>query len=246
MAIAENPFPGMNPYLEKHWQDVHQRLVLYGCDQLQGQLPPELRARVEERVFVDAEAPRPRPIHPDIRVVERPDAGNRNGPAGGAGVATAEPVVLVIEDEPITESFIEIVEAGSGRRVVTVIEVLSLANKTPGEGHRLYRRKQRELRKGRVSLVEIDLVRAGTRCLAVADDRIPLSHRTPYQACVRRGWLTIQCEVYRMPLRERLPALKIPLRETDADVVLDLQALIDLAYRNGRWTATTPCGRRSC
>ena len=38
-----------------------------------------------------------------------------------------------------------------------------------------------------------------------------------------------------MPLRERLPSIRIPLREKDLDVRLDLQVLIDQAYRNGRY-----------
>ena len=46
----KSPFPGMDPYLEAHWGDIHQRIVLYAADQLQGQLPSDLRARVEERV----------------------------------------------------------------------------------------------------------------------------------------------------------------------------------------------------
>jgi len=37
-----------------------------------------------------------------------------------------------------------------------------------------------------------------------------------------------------VPLRQRLPAIRVPLRETDADVPLDLQALIEQVYRHGR------------
>src|SRR6266404_4799666 len=62
-------------------------------------------------------------------------------------------------DEAVTESFIEIIDVGSGRHVITVIEMLSLANKLPGEGQELCRRKQQELRDGQVNLVEIDLLR---------------------------------------------------------------------------------------
>ena len=40
-------------------------------------------------------------------------------------------------------------------------------------------------------------------------------------------------EVYRVPLRERLPIIPIPLRETDPDAVLDLQAILDQCYENG-------------
>ena len=61
------------------------------------------------------------------------------------------------------------------------------------------------------------------------------SERTAYVACVRRGPQCNRYEVYWLPLRERLNAIRIPLRETDADVALDLQALGDQAYRRGRY-----------
>jgi hypothetical protein len=38
-----------------------------------------------------------------------------------------------------------------------------------------------------------------------------------------------------MPLRERLPAIRIPLRPTDADVALDIQRLVEQAYADGRY-----------
>jgi hypothetical protein len=51
--------------------------------------------------------------------------------------------------------------------------------------------------------------------------------------CVRRGWQPTAVQVYPVPLRQRLPIINIPLRKTDAEVPLDLQALIDQCYRNG-------------
>jgi hypothetical protein len=36
-------------------------------------------------------------------------------------------------------------------------------------------------------------------------------------------------------LRERLPVIRVPLRVTDHDVVLDLQALLDHCYVTGRY-----------
>ena len=64
-----SPFPGMDPYLEKHWGDVHTRLITYASDHLQKVLPRDLRARVEERLVVTGIG-RPRPIFPDVRVFE--------------------------------------------------------------------------------------------------------------------------------------------------------------------------------
>jgi hypothetical protein len=57
-------------------------------------------------------------------------------------------------------------------------------------------------------------------------------------ACVRRATRRGKAEVYPLPLWERLPVVKVPLRPTDADVPLDLQALIEQCYRNGGYEGT--------
>ncbi len=231
-----SPFPGMDPYLEQYWRDIHASLIIYARDQLQAQLPGDLRARVEERVFVESPQGRERTIYPDVRVIER-GRGKATPSAAEAGAAVAEPLVIHLPDEPVTETYIEIIDVGPGKRVVTVIEVLSMSNKQSGEGQALYLRKREELKQGGVSLVEIDLLRAGKRIVMLAPESIPPSHRTTYQVCVRRSWRPLAVEVYRVPLQERLPTIKAPLRQTDADVLLDLQALIDQCYRNGGYDA---------
>lgn len=232
-----SPFPGMDPYLEQFWRDIHARCIIYAADQLQTRLPADLRARVEERVFVEPAFGVARSVYPDIRVVER-GRGRATAAAVESSPMAVEPLVIYVSDEPVTERYIEVIDVGSGRRVVTVIKVLSLSNKVAGEGQELYRRKQRELRDGHVNIVEIDLLRAGDRVLSVGPARIPASHRTPYQVCVYRAAATLPCyEVYRAPLRERLPVIRVPLRPTDPDVPLELQALIDQCYRNGGYDA---------
>jgi hypothetical protein len=230
----KSPFPGMDPYLEQHWLDVHSRLVIYACDQLQGLLPTDLVARVEERVYLEKEGIPDRSVFPDVRVVER-------GSRGGTAVATkpnldlAEPLIVEFHDEPITETFIKILDARTGNQVITVIEFVSPTNKMPGAGYRMYRRKQRELKKAGVTLVEIDLIRGGRRVLSVPLGRIRFKDRTRYQAIVRRGWQWHRAEVYPLPLHKRLPVIPIPLRQTDSDARLNLQALIELCYQNGRY-----------
>jgi hypothetical protein len=233
-TAMQSPFPGMDPYLEQHWGDVHSSLVIYARDQLQLGLPEDLLARVEERVFVESSEGPCRAMFPDVRVIE-------HGPRGQAavavrdGVAVAEPYIIHVDEEPVTETFINVIDAGSGNRVVTVIEFLSMSNKTAGEGQDQYLKKQRELKLGQVSLVEIDLLRGGKRVLSISPQSIPAELRTPYQVCARRGWKADTVEIYRVPLRERLPTIRIPLRESDPDATLDLQALIDQCYRNGRY-----------
>jgi hypothetical protein len=221
----------MDPYLEAHWGDVHARLVTHASEMLQAVLPRDLRARVEERVFVESVVGRQRSVAPDVRVVERP----RRVPVAsgvGAGVGIAQPLIIHVPDEPISEGYIEIREAG-GERVITVIEFLSLSNKLPGEGQELYLRKQKELKLAGVSLVEIDLLRAGQHVLSIPQQSIPIECRTPYQISVRRGWRAAEIEFYGAALREPLPKIPIPLRETDDDAPLDVQTLLERCYTGG-------------
>jgi len=51
----KSPFPGMDPYLETHWLDVHLRLVTYSADELNALLPDSLVARIEGRVVAEFE-----------------------------------------------------------------------------------------------------------------------------------------------------------------------------------------------
>jgi hypothetical protein len=222
----------MDPYLEAHWRDVHLRMIIHAAERLQETLPKDLRARVEERVFIESPLGMERSVYPDIRVVERPGR-LPSSPGATMPAAAAEPLLLHVADEPVTEGFIEIREAGTGGQVVSVIEILSLSNKLPGEGQDLYRRKQRELRRSATSLVEIDLLRAGRRVLMLPPEAIPASHRTTYQVCVRRAWRPGIMEVYRVPLREALPTILVPLRERDPDAPLDLQAILEHCYDKG-------------
>jgi hypothetical protein len=226
-----SPFPGMDPYLERHWGDVHTRLIIYTSDSLRRLLPADLRARVEERVFVEAPEAVERSIYPDVRIIKKGEKPARS--VTDTGVAVAEPLVVNLADDPITQRYIEIIDVARGGCVITVIEFLSPSNKLAGEGRRLYEKKQDELIRSRVSSVEIDLPRDGLHTLAIPQRTIPASHRTPYGACVQRGWMVGHFEFYAFALRERLPAIRIPLRKDEDDVCLDLQAVIAQCYDNG-------------
>jgi hypothetical protein len=221
----------MDPYLERHWGDVHTRLVTYASDQLQKYLPRDLRARVEERVVV-SEWDRHRSFFPDVRVIEA-ERRPRRPAKSKAIIALAEPLVIDLANEPETQRFVEIRDVSSGSRLVTVLEVLSPSNKRPGEGQEQYLRKQQELRDAGVSLVEIDFLRAGDWIVALPEGALEPARRTPYRVVVRRGWRRLQAEYYGIDLAGRLPTIRVPLRLTDSDVPLDLQALLEQCYENG-------------
>jgi hypothetical protein len=214
----------MDPYLEPYWGDVHARLAVYASDVLRKILPSSLRARIElrttrltpEGIIVGV---------PDVEVTElRPDTYRTTEPSS---LTAAAPLILDAEPPTTAEKFIEIRDVASGNKLVTQIEFLSPANKLPGKGREEYEGKQRDLCETDVNLVEIDLVRAGRHVAAVALEHIPLARRTPYLVCVRRATNRGKAEVYPIPLSGPLPAIKIPLRPSDADVVLALQPLID-------------------
>lgn len=237
----KSPFPGMDPFLEAHWRDVHARLVIYICDAMQAALPGSLFARVEERVFLEAEgSDEPvRSAYPDVRVVgwRPPAAGEQVTSTEGTTAVMDEPHVLHTILEPATETYLEIIDASSGHRVVTVIEVLSPTNKLPGPGQKTYLTKQEELKKSKVNLVEIDLIRQGERVTSLPGSQQPSYLQSLYQVCVWRPH-RLQHEIYPIPLDLRLPRIRVPLRPKDDDVRLDLQAVLDQAYRNGRYAAT--------
>jgi hypothetical protein len=236
-----SPFPGMDPWMETFWEDVHHRALTYAADALQEHLPAGLRARLQERVFVETPAERLRENAPDVRIVEHPRLPNVRRAAAAApdagNLAVAEPIFVrvVDDDDPIVEGSIEIVDTRAGSRLVTAVELISRTNKRAGVSRDKYRQKQSEVVAAGANLVEVDLLRGGERVLLCPAENIPPAYRTPYQVCVYRATNRTGCEVYRVPLRERLPIIRVPLRPTDDDVPLDLQALIAKTYHNAAY-----------
>ncbi len=230
----KSPFPGMDPYLETRWSAVHSSLAVYAGDALNGLLPPGLLARSEVRAIVASDEGDLRDIGPDVSVFER-GLAEPTWDSGGPATAVAEVVCVHLRKREIKQRYLEIRDARSGGRIITVIEFVSPTNKCLGEGLTKYRQKQDECRNGNVNLVEIDLTRAGDRSLIMPIDCLKQKDRTTYQAWVSRAGELEKGWACRLPLTQRLPAVPIPLRPTDHDVLLDLQPLIDQIYEKGRY-----------
>ena len=157
---------------------------------------------------------------------ENPDRSHRPGPAA---TATLEPVTipLTILEGP-RETYIEILHQPD-RSLVAALELLSPANKEQ-PGRTDYLAKRRALLFQNVHLVELDLLFGGRR--------MPLQQPLPpadYYYLVCRGDHRPDCQVYRWTLRQRLPALPVPLRSPDADLHIDLAAVFATAYERGRF-----------
>lgn len=231
-----NPLPGMNPWLEARWPDIHTRLTTYSADAIQEQLPPDLFARTEEYLSVQQPLGPARRISPDASVIEAPDvlASSSSRNAEGKSAVLDEPVRLFSGNLTQTLRYITITDAG-GNRVVTTIEFLSPANKVTREGRDQYRNKRQTLIEGGASIVEIDLTRRGEWVLAIDESSVPDELRDPYRICVLRHGVIDQVEMYPASFAFPLPNIRIPLRPEDDDIGLSLQPLIDQAYVKGRY-----------
>ncbi|MBI3325753.1 MAG: DUF4058 family protein [Nitrospinae bacterium] len=233
-----SPFPGMDPYLEHPalWPGVHQRFITHIGDALNAVLPPRYVADIGERLYVVQPE---RSIYPDVVVLEHPskEAPTAQG-AGGTAVAVVSdpPWVLTVQPVEMREVFIEILSVADASRVVTVIELLSPSNKTPGSpGQQLYRTKQRELLASQTHLIEIDLVRHGEHTVAAPLEQLVQRGIWDYLVSLHRGGRGGRLEVWAITLRQRLPRIRVPLADGDPDVVLDLQEVFSRCYDQGAY-----------
>ena len=202
MISTKNPFPGMNPFLERTWHPVHTALITFIWQEISPLLPDELLARPEERLAIDEIEPGDS-YRADVGIAETWKQGASPAwlPAAkpaGEGIVIAEPQILRVDDD--VERWIEIRTAEG--RLVTVIELLSPANKDTGRER--YKLKQSDYLRSTANLVEIDLLRSGRFTLPVAEREVRKPAGTCYFIGVSRASRPGTREVYCCPLRERL------------------------------------------
>ena len=194
-------------------------------------LPPRYTASIGERLYVVQPE---RDIYRDVMILEHPAPPSIRQMTEGTAVAIDPPWVLTIDPVEIREVFIEIFATEAEDQVVTVIEVLSPANKAPSSpGRQLYLTKQQEVLASQTHLIDIDLLRRGEHTIAVP--RQELRRRGPwdYLICLHRGGQGQRYEVWATTVRQRLPRICVPLAHDEADIALDIQALFDRLYDEG-------------
>jgi len=227
-----SPFPGVDPFLESqhYWQDFHATFVNYWREAVSDALPDHYEARLDERVqIVGLDAREDRVILPDVSVVQKGDSDKVRGQAQDGGLATVEAVTLELPVMgEVRETLIEILHRPE-RSLVTVLELLSPTNKTnPGRGQ--YLSKRMELFTQPVHMVEVDLLLGG--------ERLPMRRPLPagdFYAIVSRAERRRTGQVYAWTVRDKLPALPVPLLKPDRDVLVDLGAVFATAYERGKF-----------
>jgi len=218
-----SPFPGMNPYLEQSdaWQDFHQSFLIHARDSLSAQVGPNYLVKVEVRLILHERSAEERRFVgiADVGVAAKDD--RRTKSVVGALEA---PVSLQLPAVEVEKHLSLEIRDRKNRRVITVLELLSPSNKTPGADRDDYLAKRRQVLAGQTHLVEIDWRRGGQR---------PSPPELPpcdYYALVSRYEDRPCVGFWPIRLRDPLPNLPIPLAETDPLVHLDLKAVLDQTY----------------
>jgi hypothetical protein len=219
----------MNPYLEQAdvWTDFHDRLIPAIADSLAAQVDPHYIVKITEQLYIHE------PPASARRLVGRADVsavqGKKRG-AAKAGTATLEPPA-VVELPDITIERISLVEIRDRlkRGLITVLEVLSPANKYAGSDRKQYLSKRGYLLASPTHFVEIDLLRGGPR--------MPVAERPKCDYCVlvSRTDDRPKAGLWPLMLRDPLPVIPVPLSPPHPDAKIDLQQLLHKVYDAARY-----------
>jgi hypothetical protein len=225
-----SPFPGMDPYLEGYlWPDVHSALAAKIRQVLTPLLRPRYMARLSIYVVEDI-APEGEIgiLYPDVEIMRnqrqdpeqaRPTLITQAEASAATPAALTIPMLLPVE---VQLTSIEIRDTAQNQ-LVSSIEILSPVNKRE-PGLTQYRLKRQRLYQAGVHLLELDLLRRGTR---------PITHATlpdvAYLISLTRAH-SGKTDVWPLRLQDLLPNVPVPLRQPDDDVVLPLGSVFSAVY----------------
>ncbi len=225
-----SPFPGMNPYLEHpaFWHDFHGVFVTLMRLELAVQLRDRFQVRMDDNVYVHELAGEERRLlgRPDVFLTPT-ESSSTIAAIRAELLAPAEGTVPVGIDL-LRERFIEIRDKQQ-ERLVTVIELLSPANKCLGPDREQYLSKRRQHLASAVNLIEIDLLRGG--------ERMPVTGLPACSYCVvvSPGPLRPKAGLWPIQLDDPLPRIPVPLDAQDAPAQLDLQSIFQRSFDEGAY-----------
>ncbi len=235
-----SPFPGMNPFMEHSdfWTTVHFLMI--------GAMPHRLAAQVRSGFLVHVDS------HVWIHELVDDEEGRGSGKrllgrgeafiskvgasteadfvSSEAATAVLTPArrILIPTVDIERQHYLEIRDKRS-REIVTILELLSPANKNSGPDRVQYLNKRAEILASPAHLVEIDLLRCGH---PMPDRERPSS---TYGVMVSRYEERPAAEFWPIGLRQPLPTIPVPLRPGSSYAVLDLQELLHQVYDGGTY-----------
>jgi hypothetical protein len=225
------PFPGMDPYLERRgiWEQVHTDLIVSIRRFLTPLLRPRYHVGIEERTYLAVLPPDDQGTGiPDVLITlpQRHPAGT---PAVTALTTTeaAQPVVAELPmPEEVHERYLEI-RTVPEQQVITVIEIVSPANKLSREGREQYENKRLKVLGSLTPLVEMDLLRMGQPL------PMKVASHNDYRILVSRSQHRPRADLYLFGVRNVIPAFPIPLCPGEAELLLALNDILHDLYDQG-------------
>jgi hypothetical protein len=197
-----SPFPGMDPYLEGYLWPDVHSAL---ASKIRQQLTPLLRPKYAARL--------------EVYLAEDPF------PEGEIGILlpVTQPVQIRLTSVEIRDT--------AHNKLISSIEILSPVNKRE-PGLSAYRHKKQRLYQADVHLLELDLLRRGTR--PFDQPRLP---KVPYCVALTRAQ-SKQIEIWPVNLPTPLPVVPVPLQAPDSDVPLDLQTALTAIYDEAAYDLT--------
>jgi hypothetical protein len=211
----------MDPYLEHPalWPDVHNRLIAALADDLSERVAPRYYVGLERRTYLLKAD--------DLAVAPASDA-----PVVAQRLATTSTLVLEVDvpmQDEVSENFLEIHEVKTGK-LITIVELLSPVNKLYRQEREDYERKRGYVFRSWMSLVEIDLLRAGEPMPVIG---APV--KSDYRILVSRGTQRPRASLIAFMLRQPIPVFTLPLLPDDAEPEVALNRIVHDLYRRARF-----------
>lgn len=219
----KSPFPGMNPWLEGYlFPDVHSRLAHVIAELLAPQIAPKYVSRIAIATIMDNDPDSEIGItYPDVEVLQRHKTLEEPAVAYGKPVLTEPSVIAPFKPITLRLPVVEIRDAANNK-LVTAIEILSPVNKrNPNLVD--YRTKINDLHRNGVHILEIDLLRRGTRPFAFYKST---SH---YQMMLLRAGKN-NAAIWSVNIQDQLPVVPVPLLSPDPDAILELGKALDIIF----------------
>ena len=108
----------MDPYVERYWNDVHNKLVGHIADELnERSLPPHYRATMNDRILIaDLDEPLSGEEYPDVAVLDWPVSPDDGPPVAvrSRHLLVRSPVMLTYVGEPVPQYTVEVIDTRWG------------------------------------------------------------------------------------------------------------------------------------
>lgn len=139
------------------------------------------------------------------------------------------PLFTSVVREEHREETIEIRHRSDGR-LITLIDIVSPANKTTESGRQAYLQRHRSARAEHANVTEIDLVLQGKPMFEYAPEDLP---DRDYAVVVTRATQPNRPEFYPCALQKRLPKFRLPMAADDRDTIVDLHTTFLRSFEQG-------------